>query len=137
MDAKQARAEAKAAGGRLWRAVLVLLGARVTAGVACLFVIAFGMAVLVSPQRLPPVGAFSVVQLGLPPLELGKEKDVLGDIVGAARRQGGEEKARSFFQENPLAARIANWTGLVFGLVILAWGVYVQSRLWRRGVRPF
>ena len=72
-----------------------------------------------------------------PQVQLGKEKDILGDMAGAAQRQGGIEKARNFFDENPEAARYANWVGVLLSLVLFGWGVRQQSRLWARGVRPF
>lgn len=137
MQAKEAIAEAKAAKGRIGRAIAVILGARVTAGLACLLMIAFGMAVLNNPQRLPPLGnVTSLVAVGLPPLEFGKEKDLFKEAVDAAKRQGGEEKAKSFF-ENPMVALATNCIGLAAAIFVLGWGVRAQSLQWKRGVRPF
>jgi hypothetical protein len=137
MDAKQAKAEAKAAGGRLWKAFLVLLGSRATAGIACLFAISFLAATIATPERLPPVGGLTLVAVGLPPLELGKEKEILGDIAGAADRQGAVKEAKGFFAERPKVTRIANWLGLALAGFVLVWGLRQQTRLWKRGVRPF
>jgi hypothetical protein len=138
VDLKQAKAEVKAARGRIWRAAGVLLGSRAVAGVACLLAIVFGMTLLFSPRELPTgIGGFSLVAVGLPPLELGKEKEVLGDIVGAAQRQGGAEQARGFFEANPQAAFYANWIGFGLSVLVLFWGIVRQSQLWRQGVRPF
>ncbi|MBL8548853.1 MAG: hypothetical protein JNJ73_02630 [Hyphomonadaceae bacterium] len=137
MKAKEAIQEAKAAKGRIGRAIAVILGARVTAGVACLLLIAFGMALVQNPQRLPPLGnVASLVAVGLPPLEFGKEKEIFSEAVGAAKRQGGVEKAQSFFA-NPMVAMITNWVGLAAAIFVLGWGVRAQSLQWRRGIRPF
>jgi hypothetical protein len=138
MDVKQTRAEVKAARGRIMKAVAVLLGSRATAAIALMFAIAFAGAAMATPEKLPPFGDISLAAIGLPQnLEFGKEKEVFNEALAAAQRQGGEEQAKGFFEQNRQVARFANWIGLVLAIVVFGWGVRQQSRLWKRGVRPF
>jgi hypothetical protein len=133
---KDAGAEVQAVRGRLSKAVQVLLGARVTAAAAAMFAIAFGMTLLVAPNRLPSIGGLSLVAVGLPPIEFGKEKEVAGDVLDAARRQGGEERAKEFFQENPQAIPYANVAGLAASLLLLGLCLRSQTLQFKRGVAP-
>jgi hypothetical protein len=134
---KDAKAEVQAVRGRLAKAVHILLGARVTAAAAAMFAIAFGMTLLVAPGRLPPVGGLSLVGVGLPELEfLGKEKEVAGDIIDAARRQGGEQRAKEFFEENPQAVPYANMAGLAASLLLFGLCLRAQTLQFKRGVTP-
>jgi hypothetical protein len=133
---KDAKAEVQAARGRIGKAVQILLGARVTAAAAAMFAIAFGMTLLVAPSRLPPVGGLSLVGVGLPPIEFGKEKEVAGDILDAARRQGGEERAKEFFQQHPQAIPYANVAGLAASLLLFGLCLRSQTLQFKRGGAP-
>jgi hypothetical protein len=74
--------------------------------------------------------------VGLPPIEFGKEKEVAGDVLDAARRQGGEERAKEFFQENPQAIPYANVAGLAASLLLLGLCLRSQTLQFKRGVAP-
>jgi hypothetical protein len=133
---KEAKAEVAAAQGRIARAAQVLLGARVTAAAAAMLAIAFGMTLLLTPDRLPPVGGLSLAAVGLPSLELGQEKEVAKDIIDAARRQGGEDRAKELFERFPEAVPYANGLGLLASLLLLVFCLRSQSRQFQRGSSP-
>jgi hypothetical protein len=132
----EAKAEVKAASKRVAAAFNALIGARVTAAAAVMFAVAFGMALLITPTRLPAIGGLDLVSLGLPPFEFGKEKEVAGEIIDAARRQGGADRARDFLAQNPGLIPYLNGLGLLAALLVAGVCVREQTRHYQRGVAP-
>ncbi|MGE0046728.1 MAG: hypothetical protein AB7J28_15325 [Hyphomonadaceae bacterium] len=133
---EKAKTEASAFKNRMQRAWNAIVGARVTVAVMAMFAMAFGITILIAPFRLPPIGGLSLAQVGLPDLQLGAEKQIAGDIVGAADRQGGAQVVRQFFDAHPELIPIANWTGLGLAVLFLVLAIAIQIRQFRRGVEP-
>ena len=133
---EQAKAEARAFRRRMGDAARAMIGARVTVGVSCLFALAFGAALVINPQRLPPIGGLTLAQVGLPPLNFGAERQIAGDIVGAANRQGGADALRDFLAAHPDLIPGLNIAGLALALLMLGVALATQMRDWRRGLGP-
>ncbi|MGE0829910.1 MAG: hypothetical protein AB7O04_11225 [Hyphomonadaceae bacterium] len=136
MDVKEVKAEVKAARGRIRKAAGDVLGARVTLGAAAMLALAFAVTLAYSPDRLPPIGGFSLAAVGLPSLEFGKEREIAGDIIGAADREGGRDKLAELIREHPEAKPWLNWAGLAAALLLVAASAWTQMTNWRRGIRP-
>lgn len=139
-----AKAEAAAAGGRFKRSFSAAIGSRAISAVALMFVIAFGMTLIVSPPpRFPPVGGLSFVQVGLPigalesQADLEKASGVAGDAAEASERQGFREIREKFFADNPIAYPILNGLGLLAALALLYISLRLQARQHKRGLEPF
>lgn len=133
---EQAKAEARAFRRRMGDAARAMIGARATVGVSCLFALAFGAALAINPQRLPPIGGLTLAQVGLPPLNFGAERQIAGDIIGAANRQGGADALRDFLAAHPELIPGLNVAGLALALMLLCVSIIAQVRDWRRGVGP-
>lgn len=128
----QAKDEIAAAPKRFARAIEALLGSRVAVAVAAAFTIAFVCQLIYAPARLPPVGGLSLVQLGLPPLDLGMAGGVLKDAGDAALRQDAPGAIADFFQQNAWLIPYANIAGLVIFSALFVWTIVLQMKNYRR-----
>ncbi|NWG52696.1 MAG: hypothetical protein HXY28_03160 [Hydrogenophilaceae bacterium] len=137
MSLRAAKAEAKASAGRIAAAWSALIGSRVLVAIAAMFAIAFAMTLAFSPSRLPPIGFLTPASVGLPVgVDLAKERAAAEEILDAAKRQGGVEKASAFIDRYPQAVPILNWAGLAISLGLTIAGLWAQTRLYRRGINP-
>lgn len=137
MDIRTARAEAKASAGRIAAAWSALIGSRVLVAITAMLALAFAMTLTFSPTRLPPIGFLTPASVGLPVgVDLAKERQTAEDILDAAKRQGGAEKAAAFVDRYPQAVPILNWVGLALSLGLTVAGLWAQVRLYRRGISP-
>ncbi|MBI1186581.1 MAG: hypothetical protein GC206_04505 [Alphaproteobacteria bacterium] len=137
MDIRTAKADAKASAGRIAAAWSALIGSRVLVAITAMLAIAFAMTLAFSPYRLPPIGFLTPASVGLPiGVDLAKERAAAEDILDAAKRQGGGEKAAELSQRYPMAIPILNWVGLALSLGLTIAGLWAQVRLYRRGIAP-
>lgn len=129
-----AKAEIKATRMRFRRAAVLLLASPAVMGAAAVFSIAFGAQLIYARERLPPIGGLSLLQLGLPSLDLGRAGEVIGEAGSAAVRQGGVDNVNAFLLEHAVLIPYLNGVGFAACLAFLIWTMWIQAQTYRGGI---
>lgn len=127
-----AKQEIAATGRRLGDAVRAVFGSRVAVAVTAAFSIAFGCQLVYAIDRPPPVAGLSLVQLGLPPIELGRAGEVAQEAGAAAMRNGLPEQVANFFAAHPAIVPWVNVAGFALCASLFVWTLYLQTRQYKR-----
>jgi hypothetical protein len=123
-----AKAEVADARRRISRAIVAALSTRVAVAVGAVLTLTFATQLIYAPGRTPPLGGFSLVQLGLPPLDLGRAGQALQEAGAAAKRQDAAGAIGGFLAEHPVLIPYLNGVGLVLSLALFAWTLRLQMR---------
>lgn len=124
--------EVEATKNRFGKAVRTVFGSRVAVAVMCAFTLTFGCQLIYAIDRPPPVGGLSLVQIGLPPIELGQAGKMAQEAGQSAMRNGLPEQVAAFFAENPGVVPWVNIAGFALFASLLAWTLYLQMRQYKR-----
>lgn len=127
-----AKREIETARNRFGQAVRGFFGSRIAVAVMCAFSFTFGCQLLYAADRPAPVAGLSLVQLGLPPVDLGRAGDVARDAGQAAMRNGLPEEIAGFFTDNPAIVPWFNGVGFALFVGLLLWTLYLQTRQYSR-----
>lgn len=128
-DAKKEVADAK---NRFGHAIRTFFGSRVAVAVCAAFCFTFGCQLLYAADRPAPIAGLSLVQLGLPPIDLGKAGDIARDAGQSAMRNGLPEHIAGFFADHPGIVPWFNGIGFAIFVSLLIWTVYLQARQYVR-----
>ena len=127
-DPKQLQTELKALPDRLKKAFKVVINARTTLALFLMFAIGFGSQLAFAPTRLPPLGGFGLVSVGLPPLNLGEAGRIAAEAGAAAQRQGGGDRLAEWLAAHAGIKPALNGIGLGASAVIFVILALYQSR---------
>ncbi len=117
---------------RIGGAVRTFFGSRVAIAVTCAFAITFGCQLLLNKDEPAPLAGLSLVQIGLPPLELGRVGELADEAGKSAMRNGAPEAIAQFFDENPWAPAWFNGIGFALFALLFVWTLYLQARQYKR-----
>lgn len=123
-DAKAMVREEK---GKLTRAFNAVIGSRPLLALLATFTLAFGLHALYAPTRLPTVGAVSLVQVGLPPLDLGVVGEQLPEVQQAAQNEDLPGRFNEFVVAHESQVPLYNWIGLGVAALLLAINLTVMT----------
>ena len=117
---------------RFAKAAVLVLSSRVVVGASAALTLAFACQLLYARNRLPPLGGLSLIQLGLPPLNLGDAGQTLRDAADAAQRQGATAAATDFLATHPALIPYVNLAGFFVFAALLAWTFALQIQAYRQ-----
>lgn len=134
-DLNEAKAMIREEKNKLLRAFNAVIGSRPLMALLATFVIAFALHAVYAPTRLPTVGAVSLVQVGLPPLDLGVVGEQLPEVKQAAANEDLPGRWREFVAENSANIPLWNWIGFGVAFVLLAINLTIMTirRRYTRG----
>lgn len=134
-DLNDAKAMYRAEKGKLLHAFNAVIGSRPLMALLATFTIAFALHAIYAPTRLPTVGAVSMVQVGLPPLDLGIAGEQLPEVTQAALNEDLPGQWRAFVADNSAHIPLWNWIGFGAALILLAINLTIMTirRRYTRG----
>lgn len=134
-DLNDAKAMYREEKGKLLRAFNSVVGSRPRMAVLATFTIAFALHAIYAPTRLPTVGAVSLVQIGLPPLDLGAVGEELPELQEAAKNEDLPGQWNEFVAKNDEHIPLWNWIGFGVAALLLAINLTIMTirRKYTRG----
>ena len=106
-----------------------IAGSRWLLAVLATLVIAFGAHLAYAPARLPTVGGFNLVAIGLPPsVDFGFAGEQAQAAREAAEREDAAGRAAEFTAAHADKIPIANIVGFVLSLLLLAGNLWIMTK---------
>lgn len=125
-EAKQIFREEK---NKIATSLSAIAGSRWLMAVLATLVIAFGAHLAYAPTRLPTVGGFNLVAIGLPPsVDFGFAGEQAQAAREAAEREDAASRAGEFIAEHAGAIPIANMIGFGLALVLLGGNLWIMTK---------
>ncbi|MBI1251851.1 MAG: hypothetical protein GC189_10295 [Alphaproteobacteria bacterium] len=106
------QAELKALPRKLLAGLRALAAARTTLAFFLLLSLAFASQLWIAPGRLPPLGGFSLLSLGVALPDFGEAGRIAGEAGAAAQRQGAAGRVSEFFTQHRDQIPAFNGVGL-------------------------
>lgn len=113
---------------KLTTALSAIAGSRWLTAILATFVIAFGVNLLYSPDRLPAVSGLSTAAIGLPPsLDFGYAGEAAQQARDAVVNNGAPGRVDEFLTENRALVPAFNTIGLIATLLMLLGNMAVMT----------
>ena len=134
-DLNEAKAMVREEKNKLLHAFNSVIGSRALMALLATFTLAFALHSIYAPERLPTVGAVSLVQVGLPPLDLGVVGEQLPEVQQAAVNEDLPGQFNDFVAEHESQIPLWNWIGLGIAALLLAINLTIMTirRRYTRG----